>query len=103
MSTDSPAEDLAPSTVGRLNSEEAAPLGIAISGEEVPSRTAARRATTHETLTVLGQIDSGFSPVDSDTKFSGPDPGRGGYWSSHLPPWLGAHQRSPPRHDWRPT
>lgn len=103
MSTDSPAEDLAPSTVGRLDSEESAPLGIAISGEEIPSRTTARRATAHETLTVLGQIDSGFSPVESDTKSSGPHPGREGCRSTHLPPWLGAHQRSPPRHDRRPT
>ncbi len=103
MSTDSPAEDLAPSTVGRLNSEEAAPLGIALSGEEVPSRTAARRATTHETLTVLGQIDSGFSPDSPYTRSSGRSPNRGGCRSSRLPPCLGAHQRSSPRHDWRPT
>jgi hypothetical protein len=57
-----PAESLAggpaPSTVDGLNTEEAGALGTTITGEEVWSGGAARRATTQETLTVLGQGDS---------------------------------------------
>ena len=96
MSTDSPAEDLARSTVGGLSPEEAAALDIPIVGEDVWSRRVVRRATTHEMVTVLGQGDSGFSPVDSDTRCSGPHPRREGCWSSRIPTWLGADQRFPP-------
>jgi hypothetical protein len=57
-----PAESLAsgpaPSTVDGLNTDEAGALGTTITGEEVWSGGAARRATTQETLTVLGQGDS---------------------------------------------
>ena len=103
MLTDALARDLAPSTVGGLDSEETAALGIAITAEESWSRGAARRATTHETLTVLCQIDSGPSPVDSDTRSSASHPKQECRWSSHSPERLGAHQRSSTTHDWRPT
>jgi hypothetical protein len=58
MPAESLAEGPAPSTVGGLNSEETAAFGIALTGEEVWSRRVVRRATTRETLTVLGQGDS---------------------------------------------
>lgn len=103
MPSESLTENPAPSTVGGLSSEETAALGIAITGEEVWSRRVVRRATTHETLTALRQINSGLSPVDSDTRCSGPHPRREGYRSSRMQMWFGAGQRSPPKHDWRPT
>ncbi len=103
MPSESLAESPAPSTVGGLNSEETAALGIAITGEEVWSRRVVRRATTHETLTAPGQIDSGLSPVVSDTRCSGPRPRREGYRSSRIQTWLAADRRSQPKHDWRST
>lgn len=99
MSADSLAEDLTPLTIGGLNTEEAAALGTAITDEGVWPHGAARRAPTYGTLTAWVQIDPGFNPEDSDTKSSGPHSRRKGCWSPHLPPWLCAHQRSPPRHD----
>lgn len=103
MSADSPAEDPTPSTVGGLNTEKAATIGIEITDEDVWSHGATRRAPAYDTLTGWDQIDPEFSPEDSDTNSSGLYLRRTGCWSSHLPPWPCAHQRSPPRHDWRPT
>jgi hypothetical protein len=103
MSADSLAEDLAPLTIGGLNAQEAAALGIAITDENVRPRRAARRAPTHETLTGWARIDPELQPEDSDTRSSGPHPRRKGCWSPHLPPWLCALQHSPPRHGWRPA
>lgn len=99
MPADSLAEDPTPLIAGGLSTEEAAALGIAVNDEDVRPHRAARRAPTYGTLTAWAQIDPGFNPGDFDTKSSGPHPRRKGCWSPHLPPWLCAHQRSPPRHD----
>jgi hypothetical protein len=103
MPSESLAEGPAPPTIGGLNSEDTAALDIAITGEEVWSRRVVQRATTHETLTAPGQIDSGLSPVVSDTGCSGQHPRREGCRSSRIQTWLVTDQRSPLKHDWRPT